>query len=64
MREQCLNSADDLVIHTEDRVVTPTFHRLRARVQGQIVFIGDYWLTAAEAESLRDWLSNVLPAKS
>ena len=54
--------AEPLVLHfDEERMVTPSFHRLRATVQGQILFIGDYWLTVAEARSLRDWLNTVLP---
>ena len=57
-----LYPADDLVIHTEDRtLVTPTFNRLRARVQGQVIFIGDYWLMEDEARELLAWLGKVLP---
>lgn len=52
----------ELLIHDEARTIEPTVHRLKARVQGEIVFIGDYWLTMAETRSLRDWLTASLPA--
>ena len=39
----------------------PTFERLRARVQGQVLFIGAYWMYVHEARALRDWLNKVLP---
>lgn len=32
----------------------------RAHVQGEIIFIGDYWLDLTQAEALRNWLSRVL----
>ena len=56
-----LTEAEPLVIHFDkDRTMEPVCNRLKARVQGQIVFIGDYWLYAHEAAALRDWLSKVL----
>jgi hypothetical protein len=39
----------------------PTFERLRCRTQGQILFLGAYWMYAHEARALRDWLNKVLP---
>ena len=56
-----LTQREPLVIHFEsDRTVEPVCNRLKARVQGQVVFIGDYWLYAHEAKALRDWLNQVL----
>jgi hypothetical protein len=40
----------------------PTFERLQCRTQGQILFVGCYWMYAHEARALRDWLTKVLPA--
>lgn len=65
MREQDkhFTASEPLVIHFDsDRYTQPVVHRLKARVQGQILFIGDYWLTVDEARALRNWLTNVLPA--
>ena len=46
----------------EERVMSPpTFERLRARTQGQILFLGCYWMYVHEARALRDWLNEVLP---
>lgn len=39
----------------------PTFERLRCRTQGQILFVGCYWMYEHEARALRDWLNKVLP---
>lgn len=39
----------------------PTFERLQCRTQGQILFLGCYWMYAHEASALRDWLNKVLP---
>ena len=55
-------TAEPLIIHDETRTIEPSISRLRARVQGSILFIGDYWLTVPEAAALRDWLTMVLPA--
>ena len=53
---------EPLVIHfDEDRTIEPSFHRLKATVQGSVLFIGDYWLMPAEARALRDWLNKVVP---
>lgn len=60
--DEYFKHSDSLVIHFEaDRRFEPVTSRLKASVQGQILFIGDYWLTVAEARALRDWLSSVLP---
>lgn len=58
-----LNKAEPLVIDfAEERMLTqPRVNRLRAHVQGQIVFIGHYWMYEAEARALRDWLNQVIP---
>ena len=56
------NKSEPLLIAFDAaRMITPSFHGLRVRVQGQILFIGDYWLTVAESRALRDWLTEVLP---
>lgn len=39
----------------------PTFERLQCRTQGQVLFVGSYWMYAHEARALRDWLTKVLP---
>jgi hypothetical protein len=54
-------TVEPLIIHDETRTIEPSISRLKARVQGQILFIGDYWLTMTEATALRDWLTAVLP---
>lgn len=55
--------SEPLVLHfEEDRMLEPpALNRLKARVQGQILFIGDYWLTVSEARALRDWITAALP---
>lgn len=61
-KEENFKPADPLVVHFDKaRTITPSFSRLQAWTQGQILFIGDYWLTVDEARSLRDWLNKVLP---
>jgi hypothetical protein len=56
------NTTDDLVIDFDkERMVEPSFTRLRAHVRGQILFVGHYWITVPEARALRDYLNQVLP---
>lgn len=57
-----LNSVAPLVIDfAEERQTVSSNNRLRAYAQGQIVFIGHYWMYEDEARALRDWLNQVLP---
>lgn len=57
-----LTKADPLVIDfSEERFTPPSVYSLRAHVQGQLVFIGQYWMYETEARALRDWLNKVLP---
>lgn len=57
-----LKPIDPLLIEfSEERMVSPSVNGLRAHVQGQIVFVGHYWMYEAEARALRDWLNQVLP---
>lgn len=57
-----LKKIDPLIIEfVEERMTQPSVNYLRAHVQGQIVFIGHYWMYEAEARALRDWLNQVLP---
>ena len=54
--------AEEFSLRFEERMQqAPTFERLRARVQGQVLFIGAYWMYVPEARALRDWLNKVLP---
>ena len=55
---------DDFSLAFDDQRVenAPTFNRLQCRTQGQILFVGCYWMYAHEARALRDWLTKVLPA--
>jgi len=63
-REETFNKADDFSLHFEERIPSPpTFERLRAKVQGQCLFLGAYWMYVHEARALRDWLNKVLPDK-
>ena len=63
MNDEYFKHSDEISIHFEEERIRPqpTISRLRASVQGQIMFIGDYWLTVAEARALRDWISKALP---
>jgi hypothetical protein len=57
-----LNKVEPLVVEfDEERMTPPSVNYLRAHVQGQIVFIGHYWMYETEARALRDWLTKVLP---
>lgn len=63
MSDEQFNKADDFSLKFEERIPSPpTFERLRARVQGQCLFLGCYWMYVHEARALRDWLNKVLPA--
>lgn len=60
--EEYPKPAEPLVIHFEDdRAVSRSDTRLKAHVQGSVIFIGDYWLLPTEARALRDWLNKVVP---
>lgn len=60
--DQNFNQAEEFSLQFEERVPSPpTFERLRARVQGQVLFLGAYWMYVDEARQLRDWLNKVLP---
>lgn len=60
--DEQFNQADEFVLRFDPRVGSPpTFERLRARVQGQMLFLGAYWMYVHEARALRDWLNKVLP---
>lgn len=57
-----LHQAEPLLLKFDkDRVVSPFVSGLKASVQGQIIFIGDYWLVESEARELLAWLGKVLP---
>lgn len=53
--------ADLIIDFAEERYTPSSVNRLRAHVQGEIVFIGRYWMRKAEARALSDWLNKVLP---
>ena len=60
--DQQFNPAEEFSLTFETRMEQPpTFERLRARVQGQVLFLGAYWMYVPEARLLRDWLNKVLP---
>ncbi len=60
--DEHFKKSEPLEIHFEEaRQYEPSMHKLKARVNGAIVFLGDYWLTVPEARALRDWLNKVLP---
>lgn len=63
MHDEYFKHSDEISIHFEEERIRPqpTINRLRASVQGQIMFIGDYWLTVQEARALRDWMDLVIP---
>lgn len=62
MTEERFNEAEPFSLRCEERIPSPpTFERLSARVQGQILFLGAYWMYVHEARALRDWLNKVLP---
>jgi hypothetical protein len=53
---------EEFSLRFEERTLqSPTFERLRASVQGQVLFLGAYWMYVPEARELRDWLNKVLP---
>jgi hypothetical protein len=60
--DEQFNKAEEFSLRFEERIPQPpTFERLRARTQGQILFLGAYWMYVHEARALRDWLNKVLP---
>ena len=62
MSEERFKEAEEFSLRFEERALQPpTFERLRARVQGQVLFLGSYWMYAHEARALRDWLNKVIP---
>jgi hypothetical protein len=62
MTNERFRDAEEFTLRFEERVPSPpTFERLRARAQGQCLFIGAYWMYVHEARALRDWLNKVLP---
>lgn len=62
MSEKDFKSNEEFALTFEERHPSPpTFERLRCRTQGQILFLGTYWMYEHEARALRDWLDKVLP---
>ena len=62
MAEERFESDEEFSLTFEQRFEQPpAFERLRCRTQGQILFVGAYWMYAHEARALRDWLNKVLP---
>jgi len=56
-----MSSLDSLDIKFDTRrIYEPAHHGLRAWKQGQVIFIGEYWLEVSEAKKLRDWLDLAL----
>lgn len=56
------NADEEFALTFETRMEQPpSFERLRCRTQGQILFLGAYWMYEHEARALRDWLNKVLP---
>lgn len=61
-KHERFNKAEEFSLTFEQRQQSPpSFERLRARVEGGVLFLGAYWMYVHEARALRDWLNKVLP---
>lgn len=61
-KHERFNEAEDFSLVFEQRQKSPpAFERIRASVQGEVLFLGAYWMYAHEARAFRDWLNKVLP---